>query len=181
MRIKGFKMKLKTLFILLLLAISLNARGIVGQEAPSFSVDAWIQVNGKGSLDIENYKGKVLYLYGFQSWCPACHSHGFPTLNKLSKHYEKNNDVGFVAIQTTFEGYYINTQLAAKLIVKKYDLKMPVGQSNREVGKKNFMDNYNTGGTPWIILVDKKGIVRFSEFHATPEELISMIDVLRKE
>jgi len=172
---------MKFIILSIILILNLNARGIVGQKAPSFAVDTWVQDNDIKDINIDNYKGKVLYLYGFQSWCPACHSHGFPTLKKLSKKFKKDKKVAFVAIQTTFEGYYINTSLAASLIVKKYDLDMPVGHSKRDGKKEDFMTNYDTGGTPWIILVDKKGIVRFSNFHASYDELVNFIEILKNE
>ena len=34
-----------------------------------------------------DFRGKVVYLYFFQSWCPGCHRHGFPTLQAMSKHF----------------------------------------------------------------------------------------------
>lgn len=174
-------MKLKYLVFLLFININLFAAGIEGQKAPSFGVDIWVQNSVKRNLDIDDFKGKVLYLYGFQSWCPGCHSHGFPTLNKLSKHYKNDKDVAFVAIQSVFEGYNFNTSGAAKLIIKKYDLTMPVGHSGTANKTSEFMRNYRSAGTPWIVLIDKKGVVRFNNFHSTVEELIFFIDMLKEE
>ncbi|MCH7878660.1 MAG: redoxin domain-containing protein, partial [candidate division Zixibacteria bacterium] len=58
--------------------------GILDRPAPDWSVEKWHNLPpGKQSLDISDYKGKVLYLYCFQSWCPGCHKHGFPTLQKM--------------------------------------------------------------------------------------------------
>lgn len=160
---------------------SLYAVGIQGQKAPSFGVDEWIQTNGKSSLDIEDFKGKVLYLYGFQAWCPGCHSHGFPTLKKLAQYYKNDKDVAFVAVQTTFEGFSTNTIQAAKKIIKDYNLTMPVGHSGLNHQRSQLMRNYNTGGTPWTIVIDKKGIVRFNGFHLPTGELIMLIDDLRAQ
>ncbi len=174
-------MKLRYIILTLFLTLSLSARGIEGQKAPSFGVDEWIQTNGKSSLDIDDFKGKVLYLYGFQSWCPGCHSHGFPTLKTLSKYYENDKDVAFVAVQTVFEGFSSNTINAAKKIIKDYALTMPVGQSGLNNKRSQLMINYKTGGTPWTIIVDKKGIVRFNNFHLTVDELKMMIDSLKEE
>jgi len=172
---------MRTLLFLILLTLSLNARGIEGEKAPNFEVDEWIQTNGKDSLNIKDFKGKVLYLYGFQSWCPGCHTHGFPTLQKLSKHYKGDKDVSFVAIQTVFEGFHTNTVESAKKIIKDYNLTMPVGHSGVNNKRSLFMINYNTGGTPWTIIVDKKGIVRFNNFHLPVDDLIALIDSLKKE
>lgn len=172
---------MRILIFLCLVFFNLHAAGIQGEKAPNFGVDKWIQTNGKSSIDIEDYKGKVLYLYGFQAWCPGCHSHGFPTLGKLSKHYKNDKDVAFVAIQTVFEGYSVNTVEAAKKIIKQYNLTMPVGHSGLDHKKSEFMANYRSGGTPWTVIIDKNGIVRFNNFHAEVDKIIEFIDALKKE
>ena len=174
-------MRLKFIFFAVLMVINLYALGIQGQKAPSFGVDTWLQSNGKSSLDIEDYKGKVLYVYGFQAWCPGCHSHGFPTLQKLSKHYKNDNKVAFVAIQTVFEGFMVNSVNAAKDIIKKYSLTMPVGHSGSSDKRSAFMSNYKSGGTPWTVIIDKNGVVRFNDFHANVDDIINYMDVLKKE
>jgi len=175
-------MKVKYFILIVLFSLNLYGLGIAGQKAPSFGVDTWLQTtNDKKTLDIEDYKGKVIYLYGFQSWCPGCHKHGFPALQKLSKHYKGNDKIAFVAIQTVFEGFMINTELAAKLIIKKYDLDMPVGQSGTSDNPSEFMKNYRSGGTPWTVVIDKNSIVRFNDFHADPDKLIEYLDVLIDE
>ena len=87
-----------------------QSRGIVGRQAPSWRVDQWFNLpDGQESIDIADYRGRVVYLYGFQSWCPGCHSHGFPTLQDLIKRFDGADDVAFVAVQTTFEGFHTNT------------------------------------------------------------------------
>jgi len=174
-------MKVKFFLLVVLFALNLNALGIRGEKAPSFGVDTWLQTNGASSLDINDYKGKVLYVYGFQAWCPGCHSHGFPTLQKLSKHYKGDDKVAFVAIQTVFEGFMVNSVNAAKDIIKKYSLTMPIGHSGSEENKSAFMKNYKSGGTPWTVIIDKNGIVRFNDFHADVSEIIKYMDHLKSE
>jgi len=173
--------KIKYLVIGILFTLNLYALGIEGQKAPSFGVDTWLQTNGKKDLDIGDYRGKVLYLYGFQSWCPGCHSHGFPTLQKLAKHYDGDDEVGLVVIQTVFEGFMVNSELAAKLIIKRYSLEMPVGHSGSSDKRSRFMRDYKSGGTPWTVIIDKKGVVRFNDFHADADEIIKFIDLLKNE
>ena len=91
-------------------AQSRGIRGIMGREAPSWRVDQWFQLpEGAESIDVQDYRGKVIYFYGFQSWCPGCHSRGFPTLQELIRRFEGAEDVAFVAVQTTFEGFSFNT------------------------------------------------------------------------
>ncbi|OPX27726.1 MAG: hypothetical protein B1H07_00760 [Campylobacteraceae bacterium 4484_166] len=167
------------LSVLLVVSSVYSADRLIGQKAKQFEVDSWIQTYKK-DLDIDDFKGKVLYLYGFQSWCPGCHSHGFPTLSRLSKIYKDDKDVAFVAIQTTFEGFSSNDEQAAREIVKKYKLTMPVGHSGVNGLRSKFMSNYQTGGTPWTIIVDKQGIIRFSNFHLSVGEAVSLINRLKK-
>ena len=76
--------------------------GIEGRKAPSWGVGQWINLPpGTDSIDVGDFQGKVVYLYGFQSWCPGCRRYGFPTLTKLLGEYDDAEDVAFVAVQTT--------------------------------------------------------------------------------
>ena len=43
------------------------------------------------------------------------------------------------------------------------------------------MQRYRTGGTPWIILIDREGRVRFNDFHAEAEQLQRTIQQLGTE
>ena len=150
--------------------------GIVGQAAPSWKTSAWHQLpDGKKRLDVGDYKGKVLYLYFFQSWCPGCHRVGFPTLQKVSKALKDNEKVQFVAIQTTFEGHNVNT--AEKLIelAKRYKLTIPFGQSAGSKGTPEIMRKYRTGGTPWVVIIDTNGRVVFNDFHIDADRAIAGI------
>lgn len=61
--------------------------GIAGTVAPEFRFDQWLD-NVDGSLRIADVHEPVIYLYNFQSWCPGCHSHGFPTLSAVCSSLE---------------------------------------------------------------------------------------------
>ena len=154
--------------------------GIQGKKAPAFSVTEWINLKGEQkTFDLEDLEGKVIYLYCFQSWCPGCHSRGFPTLKEVIKDFADDDAVGIVAIQTTFEGFSSNTFERAKAIAKKYDLHIPIGQSGTAGSKSKIMQNYRTGGTPWTIIIDKNGVVRYNDFHITAEAASKLIRKLK--
>ena len=156
--------------------------GIVGQVAPKWSVSSWHQLPAdKQSLDVSDFRGKVTYLYFFQSWCPGCHKAGFPTLQELTKKYKDDSDVAFAAIQTTFEGHHINTADKLKELATRYKLKIPFGQSEGHRGTPEIMREYRTGGTPWIVIIDKQGKVRFNGYHITPESAAKGIEQLKLE
>lgn len=153
-------------------------RGITGRQAPSWQgVRSWAQLpDGKTALDIADYKGKVVYLYFFQSWCPGCHSRGFPTLKRVAKTFATRDDVVFVAVQTVFEGFGTNTASRGLETVRGFGLDIPTGHDPGPDGRGSvLMKPYRSGGTPWTILIDREGVVRFDGFHLRPAEGISRV------
>ncbi len=172
-----------TVFLFILILASLaqaQTRGIVNQPAPEWQVKQWFQLeDGKDSLDVSDFEDKVIYLYCFQSWCPGCHSHGFPTLQKVIEAYKDDPDVAIVAVQTTFEGFSQNGLAQAKQVAQKYNLDIPIGQSGSPGERSQLMRNYRTGGTPWTVIIDRQRIVRYNDFHIAPEQAIAMIASLK--
>lgn len=154
--------------------------GIVGQPAPSWQVSQWHQLpDGLTSLDVEDYHGKVLYLYFFQSWCPGCHQSGFPTLKQMTEQFANADDVAFAVIQTTFEGHDQNGPEQLQPTAERYELTIPFGQSMGESGSPQIMRDYRTGGTPWVVIIDKSGKVVFNDFHIDPRVAAETITELR--
>lgn len=84
-----------------------------------------------------------------------------------------------MAVQTTFEGYSINTLDKAKATMARYNLSIPTGQSGSEATRSRLMQAYRTGGTPWTIIIDKSGVVRYNDYFITPQRAISVIEVLK--
>jgi len=157
--------------------------GILGKEAPEIKVDQWMHVpDGEEAPTKENLKGKVIYMYCYQSWCPGCHSSGFPTLKKVSDHYKENDDVAFVVVHTVFEGFSTNTPDKWKDIATKYELtNLPFAHSGKKDERSAVMRDFRTRGTPWAIIIGKDGKVKFNGFHIKPESAINLIDELNKQ
>lgn len=158
-----------------------NELGIVGQRAPNWSISEWMQLpEGVTTLNVNDFRGKVLYLYFFQSWCPGCHSSGFPTLQNLHREFADDDDVAFVVVQTTFEGHEQNG--ADKLLptAERYGLRIPFGQSAGASGTPEIMREYRTGGTPWVVLINKQGDVDFNDFHIDPNGAVEAIKHLKR-
>ena len=179
---------MRTLTLLMMLTLAITAcrasgqriRGIRGQQAPKWEVRQWINLpEDKQSIDINDYAGKVVYLFCFQSWCPGCHSSGFPTLQALSERYSDDDEIAFVAIQTVFEGFGSNTPKRAWENAKKYKLDFPVGHSGSRDEYSRIMRTYRTGDTPWTIIIDRDGVVRYNDFHVKPKAAISLINKLK--
>lgn len=156
--------------------------GILGKKAPVISADKWVSLPpGTKAPTPESLKGKIIYLYCFQSWCPGCHSSGFPTLQKVSTHFKDDKAVQCIAIQTVFEGFGTNTETKALEVAKKYKLTgIPIGHSGSPKKRSAIMSGFKTRGTPWTIIIGKGGIVKYNAFHIKPDEAVKMIDGLKK-
>jgi thiol-disulfide isomerase/thioredoxin len=97
--------------------------GILHRPAPAWGVTQWLNLpKDKRSVELADYRGKVIYLYAFQSWCPGCHQHGFPTLKELIARYGGDTNVAMVAVQTAFEGFQANGFEQAKQTARRYNL-----------------------------------------------------------
>ena len=95
------------------------------------------------------------------------------------KHYAENDDVAFVTMQTVFEGFKVNTYERALRELKKYELTIPFAMSGTPEKRSEIMKAYNTGGTPWTVIVDPEGVVRFDGFRIAPKDAIELIDKLK--
>ena len=91
-----------------------------------------------------------------------------------------NKNVVFLAVQTVFEGHHENTYEKMVETQKQYDLKIPFGHDAGDDGKSisNIMTNYQTGGTPWFLFIDKHDNVVFSDFHLNPQAAVEFLKTM---
>ena len=179
-------LRIVSLFAVAVLAIAGSSQaqnralGILGQKAPAWNLSEWYNLPPEvDGLEVEDFEGKVLYVFCFQSWCPGCHSHGFPALQAAQQHFRDDDDVFFVAIQTVFEGFSSNTANRGRSVLQDFDLQIPLAQDEGDRGPSTFMRNYRTGGTPWTVIIDPDGKVRFNGFQIGGQQAIQLIDQLR--
>ena len=151
-------------------------------KAPKFEVKHWTDANGNKTQPIElsDFEGKFKILYCFQSWCPGCHSRGLPALQKMVEALKENETIVFLAIQTVFEGYEVNTYGKMIETQKQYNLKIPFGHDAGDDDKStsNIMKNYRTGGTPWFIFIDNHDTIVFADFHLNENAAIEFLKTL---
>jgi len=157
--------------------------GIEGYKAPDLMVDQWVGTDDKpiSPISLNDYNDTLKVIYCFQSWCPGCHSRGFPSLQQLTEELAGNEKVVFLAIQTVFEGHEENTydkMLAAK---KEYGLHIPFGHdpgSESSNNRSKTMYHYRTGGTPWFIFIDQQNNVVFNDYHLNVENAIKYLKTI---
>lgn len=152
-------------------------------KAPELGVSQWIDADGKltEKVNLSDFKNKFKVIYCFQSWCPGCHSNGFPALKEMVSALSESDKVIFLAIQTVFEGHDENTYDKLASTQKQYNLKIPFGHDAGSEETDNIskvMMSYGTGGTPWFILIDQQDTVVFADFNLHVENAINYLKTL---
>jgi thiol-disulfide isomerase/thioredoxin len=160
-------------------SVHARKRGITGRTAPAIA-GQWLNLQpGESPPDPTNAKGKVVYLFFFQSWCPGCHSRGFPTLRDVMKRFEGDARVQFAAVQTVFEGFGANDATAAVGALVEHSVDVPVAHDPGPGGRgSTTMRRYRSGGTPWTVIIGPDGVVRFDGFRISSSKATRLIERL---
>ncbi len=139
--------KFTALFLGLILATG-TAQATVGTDtpAPDFSAPHLLKPS---TVKLEDYRGKVVYLDFWASWCPPCRS-AFPQIDRI---YAKYRDRGFgvVAVNQDQElgeaRRFVETQPVSFALV-----------TDRDHG---IAERYGVKAMPSAYLIDRKGVVRY--------------------
>lgn len=156
--------------------------GIVGEQAPDFQIEDWWDESGnKANYYVSDFSNKVLILFCWADWCPACKSHGYDEMLAIQDKYLDNPQVEMLGIQTVWEGKMQNTKAKVKKVREKYGFKIPMAYDDGDVNtayRSSIMTNYKTAGTPWFIVIDKQGKVTFNYHHLPIDATEEVIDSL---
>lgn len=154
-------------------------RGILGQPAPRLDISQWIDATGNPfAFDVSSLQGQWVYMKCFQSWCPGCHKMGFPALKTFVDEFATEPRVTPIAVQTVFEGFSTNTQAKVRDMQVRYDLPIVMGHDAGNPDGDHLpktMRQYRTGGTPWVVIIDPRGVVVFNDFHVNVTAVIDHI------
>ena len=89
--------------------------------------------------------------------------------------------MAFLTVQTVFEGFGTNDAGAARRTGERYSLSIPVGHDDGGGHGSRTMKRYRTGGTPWVVVIDRKGVVRFDGYHLPAAKARQLIGALLAE
>ncbi len=110
-------------------------------------------------VSLENYKGKVVLLNFWASWCPPC-VHEMPSMARLKSHYANKN------AQQDFEILAVNLgedSTEVEAFLKAHPVNFPVLLDEAAIAVKDW----KVFAYPSSYLIDKKGQVRLALFGAT--------------
>lgn len=122
-------------------ALALDA----GDPAPAFTLP---ELDGKGQLDLERYRGKVVWLDFWASWCPPCLS-SLPELEKLRKQMPAKD----------FQIVAINVDKDPKK-AKKFLDRHPVGYPSASDPDGTLPEMFGLETMPTSYLIDRDGTIK---------------------
>lgn len=102
-------------------------------------------------------------------------------MQEIAAHFKDDAKVAVVTIQTTFEGFSVNDFAALREIADRYSLTIPMGHSGWPDRPSPILYSYQARGTPWVVIIDKKGLIVFNNFYQKPADSIRLIDSLKKQ
>ena len=115
----------------------------IGDSAPDFSVPAL----PSGSLDLKNYRGQVVSLNFWATWCPPCVEET-PSLEQFA---EKMRDQGVIVLSVSVD----EDQKALQDFIQKYHISYPVGRDP----DRSLAARYGTFLFPETYILDRRGLL----------------------
>ncbi|MCA8942804.1 MAG: TlpA family protein disulfide reductase [Planctomycetes bacterium] len=148
---------------------------ILGEPAPRWNVWRWRDQPEEFRLDVDAFRGKVVVLFLFQAGCSGCRKGGAPLLEAI-RQTNRHADLRFVAIQSVIELGFANTFEAACEFADDFAFDFPVGHTGPEL-----LRSYRGLLTPWFVIIDRRGVVRFSSFLLSPQRAQEILRELLAE
>jgi thiol-disulfide isomerase/thioredoxin len=163
-----FATRTAAMIVAALLTGMASAAGPAPSAAPAFTLPA----RGGASVGLESFKGKVVMLNFWASWCGPCRQE-MPLLEQMHKRYSKQ---GFALL-----GVNVDAESAdAEKLLKAVQVSFPI-----LFDKDNKVSQlYNVNSMPSSVFIDRKGNVRASHrgYKAGDEnEYLDQIRTLLKE
>jgi len=129
--------------LLMLFPTQLLAAVRVGQPAPNFKV---ITTSGQ-PVSMDNYRGYVLAIDFFTTWCPPCKA-SIPHLVEMNRKYGKQG------LQILGQSMDEDGERAVKAFIGEYHINYPVALASEQI-----QVDYGIVSVPVMYVIDKKGKV----------------------
>ena len=107
-------------------------------------------------IKLSDYKGKVVILDFWATWCPPCVKE-IPHFNELYKEY---GEKGLVVLGVSLDRGGAQTVVDFKK--NKLPISYPIVMGNRETGGvyQNYLPAEERGGIPFTFVIDREGVIR---------------------
>jgi thiol-disulfide isomerase/thioredoxin len=143
---KRFKLLVIASSLILALSAS-NAFAVsAGDKAPDFNIP---RLEAKGMISLKHYRGKVVYIDFWASWCGPCRK-SLPALNSIRTEFRKK---GFEVIAINLD----EERDDAMAFLKEFPVVYPTAIDT----SSKVPEAYGLVGMPTSYLVDRQGIVQW--------------------
>jgi AhpC/TSA family len=141
---------------------------IATNYAPELLVQAWY--NTDRPVTLAGLRGRVVVLSAFQVLCPASLASGVPQALRIHETFAPS-DVTVIGLHATFEHHDAFNAAVLKAFIQEYRLKFPIAldQPSPASPIPQTMERYQMRGTPSLILIDRRGLVRKHAFGAVDD------------
>ncbi|NOZ51773.1 MAG: TlpA family protein disulfide reductase [Gammaproteobacteria bacterium] len=154
-----------SIFSRILLAISLplvivttTTMALADQTAPVLSVKGL----DNADINIGDFKGKVLYVDFWATWCPPCRK-SFPWMEEMHQRY---NDLGFEILAISLDN--------KRSVIDKFLKSVPTNFIIAHDAKGGSAQAFNVKGMPSSYLIDRKGNIRLSHMGFNSKDKIKL-------
>jgi cytochrome c-type biogenesis protein len=146
-----------------------SGKAAKGKLAPEIILN---DLNGQ-TVKLTDYRGKVVILNFWASWCPPCKSE-MPDLDEAAREFTKANDAVLLTINLT-DGNRETTETAGKYISDhNFSMKVLLDTQSRAANA------YNITSIPTTYIIDKQGVIVNSLVGPTTKDaLIKYVDQLK--
>ena len=130
-------------------------------QAPNFSVT---DLSGK-SISLSDYKGKVLFLNFWATWCPPCRAEIPDFVEAYGEQKAKGLEILGISLDS-------KGKEAIVAFVDKYKINYPVVLETKDTTEK-LVDDYQPGQfIPTTIVIDKQGRIRNKQVGQMSKEML---------
>ena len=133
------------LLVFIFLPLSVSAIS-VGDTVPSFKART---IDGSKSVAVEDYRGKVILIDFWASWCPPC-------LKSLPKYNDLRREIGTENFEIVAVNVDENTEDAKKFLAK-HPVSYPIAKDPKGI----LPGVFGVKAMPTSYLVDKNGVVKY--------------------
>ena len=148
----------------ILITPSVQASSVkLSEEAPDFTLKSL----GGDNLRLEEYRGQVVLINFWASWCGPCRQE-MPILDRLHQRYE---DTGFAVLGVNVEGEVA----PAQKIVDKTNVTFPVLIDEGQI----VSQLYDLEAMPSTVVVDRDGRVRYVHRGYKPGDEAKYVEVVK--
>ena len=144
------------------LCLAFNQTALAVSKARDFTLPT-----DSGKVELSQFKGKVVYLDFWASWCPPRRK-SFPWLNEMQKRY---GEQGFAVIAVNLD----KTHDLADRFLSKYPAEFTVAYDP----DGRVAEQYHVQGMPSSFFIDRKGRIREIHMGFRTEDTSQLEDTLQ--